>query len=96
MTITERVRDHICREFAPEVSPDVLTVDFPLIEGGVLDSISIFQLATFLSDHYRVAIDDADLTYQNLRSLAAIAAMVETKLGQAATTTHQGSLVNGI
>lgn len=80
MTITERVRDYICVDLAAEVGRDELTPDYPLIDRGVLDSISTFQLIGFLKEHYDIEIDDVEMTYQNLRSLAAIAGMVEGKL----------------
>jgi acyl carrier protein len=79
MTIAERVRDYICTELVEGVPPGALTDDFALIDSGVLDSIAIFQLAGFLEAEYRVAIEDADMTYENLRSLAAIAQLVEAK-----------------
>lgn len=80
MTITERVRDYICVDLSAEVGRDELTPDYPLIDNGVLDSISTFQLIGFLKEHYDIEIDDVEMTYQNLRSLAAIAGMVEVKL----------------
>jgi acyl carrier protein len=80
VTITERVRDYICRELAPEVDPGELADDTPLIDGGVLDSISIFQLMAFLEQEYRVPMRDEDLTYENLHSLAAITALVSERL----------------
>jgi acyl carrier protein len=74
------VLEYICSELAADVSREDLTPDFPLIDNGVLDSISTFKLADFLKEEYRIAIEDADMTYQNLRSLAAITALVEARL----------------
>jgi acyl carrier protein len=80
VTITERVREYICVDLAAEVGRDDLTPDYPLIDSGVLDSISTFQLFGFLREHYEIDIDDVEMTYQNLQNLAAIAGMVEAKL----------------
>jgi acyl carrier protein len=80
VTITESVREYICADLAADVGREDLTPDFPLIDNGVLDSISTYRLAGFLAERFHVAIEDADMTYRNLQSLEAITAMVEAKL----------------
>lgn len=80
MTITERIRDYILTRLATEMQPEALTSDYALIDNGVLDSVDVFELMSYVEEEYRIPIADEDMTYQNLRSLSAIASLVETKL----------------
>jgi acyl carrier protein len=80
MTIMERVRRYICEVLADDVEPQSLTPDLPLIDEGVLDSLTTFRLMAFLGEEYGIAIGDEELTYDNFQSLAAIARLVEDKL----------------
>jgi acyl carrier protein len=91
VTITECVREYICVDLAADVSREDLTPDFPLIDSGVLDSISTYKLAAFLAERFHVAIEDADMTYRNLQSLEAIASMVEAKLAAAGPAVRRAS-----
>ncbi len=49
-----------------------------LIEDGLLDSLSIIELVPLLEDTFGVAIPDMALTLENLATVHAIAALVET------------------
>lgn len=80
MTITERVRQYICEELADDVEPLALTPDLPLIDQGILDSLTSFRLMAFLVDEYGITIGDDELTYGNLQSLATITGLIERKL----------------
>jgi len=91
VTITETVREYICVDLGADVNRDDLTPEFPLIDSGVLDSISTYKLAGFLAERFHVAIEDADMTYRNLQSLEAIASMVEARLAAAGPVAQRGS-----
>jgi acyl carrier protein len=93
VTITETVREYICVELGAEVSREELTSDYPLIDNGVLDSISTYKLAGFLQERYQVVIEDADMTYRNLRSLEAIASLVESKRSAGGAVVRRASTV---
>jgi len=51
---------------------------------GLVDSMGIAQLVTFLEVAFGVRIEDADLTPENLDSVASAAALVERKRGRTA------------
>jgi methoxymalonate biosynthesis acyl carrier protein len=75
----DRIRRFIVEDLGAPLESTMLTPDFPLIDTGVVDSLGIFQLAAFIEAETGVAIQDADLTYENLRDLDSIAALVERK-----------------
>jgi acyl carrier protein len=50
-----------------------------LMDSGILDSTGVLELVTFLEETFGFAVDDTDLTPDNLDSLGRIAAFVERK-----------------
>jgi acyl carrier protein len=76
VSIEQEVKNFITGETGWTGDPALLTPDFHLIENGVLDSMGIFQLVTFLEDQLGVEIDDEDLVPDNFESIAAIDRLV--------------------
>ena len=74
----ESVRQLIVTEFNWPAESD-LADDYRLIERGVIDSLGIHQLVTFLESTYDIEIDDEDLVPENFETLAAIVGMVDRK-----------------
>lgn len=54
--------------------------DDSLLDSGIIDSTGIMQVVAFLEGRFALAIDDDDLTADNLDSVARIAAFVERGL----------------
>ena len=80
MTIEDSVRNFILEEVNEEASPQQLTNEHSLIENGVIDSLGIFQLVTFLEDEYGIDVMDDELVLSNFGTLQAIADYVRAKL----------------
>lgn len=55
--------------------------DADLIERGVIDSMSLLRLVSFLEDRYHIEIQDEDLVPDNFRSVGAIKSFVTRRLG---------------
>ena len=53
----------------------------PLLGNGVIDSIGVIELVEFLQSTFDLAIDEEEITEQNLGSLAAIGRFVWEKCG---------------
>jgi len=47
-----------------------------LIEQGVIDSLSLLRLTTFLEQNCRIVVEDEEIVPENFRTLAAIHAFV--------------------
>ena len=51
-----------------------------LIDEGIIDSLGIMKLLTFIEESYKLQISDEELLPENFESLKAICAMVENKI----------------
>jgi acyl carrier protein len=51
-----------------------------LLETGVIDSLGVLEIVTFLQQEFSVAAEDDDLTPENFQSIAAISQFVEQRL----------------
>ena len=78
--IRRMVHAYILNEFLPGEDPEELTVDTPLITGGVLDSISTLKLVSFIEDEFEVIIEAHEAGVQNLDSIDRIARLIAGKL----------------
>ncbi len=58
--------------------------DESLSRSGILDSTGALELVAFLEETFAVAIEDHDLTPENLDTLDGIVALVERKQAEAA------------
>lgn len=50
-----------------------------LLEAGVLDSLGVVALVSYIQDRYDILVSDDDLMPENFDSFAAIAAFVASK-----------------
>ena len=84
---SETIKDQI-REFVQEVANTKGVSSFTdqesLTENGVIDSLSIFRLVSFLEEKFRVRIGDEEINNDNLQSVEAIEQLVLSKQGKAA------------
>jgi acyl carrier protein len=62
-----------------EDSTATLADDTPLLE-GVIDSLGLMQMISFIEEEFDVAIDDAEVTASNFRTVADIERLVEQKV----------------
>lgn len=74
------VKAYIMQEFLPDENPDELTDSTPLVSGGILDSIATMKLASFLEEHFGIALAAHDISTDNLDTLDLIAQLVHSKL----------------
>lgn len=73
-----RFRDEIISFFkteAPDLTPD-LTAQTNLFETGILDSLQIVGLITFIESEFNLSLSYDDLTEDNLKSVDAIVALI--------------------
>lgn len=82
MNVIDTVRTYLATELriaqADEVDPDL-----PLVQRGVIDSIELMQVVSFLEKQYGISIDETEILPGNLRSLNTIQTFVSTKLPSA-------------
>lgn len=58
---------------------DDVREDMPLLESGILDSLGILQLVTFLGDEFSVEVQDEDFVAENFETIGSLARFVARK-----------------
>jgi acyl carrier protein len=83
-SVESRILDYLHRELAG--SEARLDRDTELLAGGVLDSMGVLRLATFVAEEFGIEIQPSDFVIENFSSVAAIASY----LGRARSRTGGG------
>ncbi len=78
-TIQTTVKAYILEQFLPTANPDDLTVETPLISGGILDSLATVKLVMFLEQQFGVEVHAYEVNADNLETLDLIANLVRGK-----------------
>jgi acyl carrier protein len=60
-------------------SPDELTDDYPLIDSGFVDSLTLYELSQRIQDQYGLVVADDEFTHEHFKTIRAIAEFVESK-----------------
>jgi acyl carrier protein len=89
MTDTQPAEDQLRRELHAFIDdrflylhPDVEVGDADqLLELGVIDSLGFVELVEEVQDRYGIAIQDVEITEENLGSVSAIVAFIARKRG---------------
>lgn len=74
--VRERIRSFIVETFFVDDFSD----EEPFLSAGIIDSMGMLQLVTFLQEQFGIEIPDHELVPENLDSVARATAFVERKL----------------
>ena len=68
------IKKYILEELCPDqgIELDHIDDDFPLIDEGVLDSLGILNVLSFLDEELDIDISGIDTSYENFETLNAI------------------------
>ena len=77
--ITNTVKTFILSEYLPGEDPAALTDTTPLMTTGILDSIAVLKVVTFLEDQFGVIIQPHEAVVENLNTLSDISRLVMSK-----------------
>ena len=75
-----RVTHYIMTEVAsapPETPP---APDFPIIEGGLVDSLGLFKVIAFAEEQFQVRIAPEEIVFENFSTINAIVSVIRSKL----------------
>ena len=78
-TIKDQVRQFIREELAAAKGIATFTDSESLTDNGIIDSLGIFRLVTFLEENFGVRVGDEEISADNLQSVDKIEALVITK-----------------
>lgn len=77
--ILQQTRAYIVENFL-YTRPDVRLGDEDrLLEKGIIDSMGVMELVSFLQERFAIAVDEAEITEDHFGSLVAISAFVAAK-----------------
>ena len=79
MDTQKQIHDFMLAEFASERSS--FSPDENLLAQGIIDSLGILKLVTFLEERFGIETTDDDLVPENFATLTLIKSFVEKKCG---------------
>ena len=77
--IENRVKQFILKEYLPGEDPAALTETTALMTTGILDSIAVLKVVTFLETEFGITIEPHEAIVENLNTLSDIARLVSSK-----------------
>ncbi|TAH46824.1 MAG: acyl carrier protein [Dokdonella sp.] len=77
-SIEQTLRRHI-RDSLPGASGLVLDDDLSLIDAGILDSIGVLSLVTWLEKEFGIFVEDHEVIPENIDGIGALVRFVEAK-----------------
>ena len=79
-SISDRLRTFLYKQFPLAEQRRIADGD-PLLDSGVVDSLGILEIVTFLEEEFEVAITDEELLPENFGSIEALTRFIEGKIG---------------
>ncbi len=80
--IARQVRQFLIENFLFGRTDDQFSDDESFLESGLVDSMGILTLVTFVQDTFAIPIEDDEIVPENWDSVHRIAAFVASKLGK--------------
>jgi acyl carrier protein len=77
--IKSKVKSFILNEYLAGEDPDALTDVTPLMTTGILDSIAVLKVVTFLEGEFGITIEPHEAVVENLNTLSDIVQLVTSK-----------------
>ena len=79
------INDYISRELVQDPSLLPLGNQTPLLETGILDSLSLLRLMVFLQERFGIVVDDLDLVPEHFASVDTICAYLRSRTEEGAS-----------
>jgi acyl carrier protein len=77
--IKTTVKTFILNEYLPGEDPAALTDDTPLMTTGILNSIAVVKMVTFLENQFGITIKPHESVVENMNTLSDIVRLVMSK-----------------
>jgi acyl carrier protein len=79
--IKATLKTFILNEYLPGEDPAALTDATPLMTTGILDSIAVLKVVTFLENQFGITVEPHEAVVENLNTLSDIERFVTSKQG---------------
>ena len=73
------INEYISREFVKDPALLPLADEAPLLDSGILGSLSLLRLVVFLEERFGITMGDSDLLPENFASVNAICAYLRAR-----------------
>jgi len=83
-SITPQLREFIAKNFLFSDKGFTHSDDASFLEGGIIDSLGIIELVTFVEKQYGISVADNELLPDNFDSVAKLSAFIVRKLAKGA------------
>ena len=80
MVTKAQIKKYIAEEFLSENDTDGLLDDLDLIETGILDSMAVLKLISYLEMECNITIDPEDLDPEKLNTIDKISGLVSSRV----------------
>jgi acyl carrier protein len=80
MNIFDTLKIYLLSEIAVDAGIKTLEPDDDLLEQGIIDSMGIMKLVTFMEETFGIGIDDEDIVPENFQTLTSMTEYIEQKL----------------
>lgn len=77
MDHVHEIKEFIVTEFIPDIQVEQLDDNYDLIASGVIDSISLLRVISWLGSQFDIPIDEVEIAEKNFVSVAAICEFVD-------------------
>jgi acyl carrier protein len=81
MDAKSTLRNYLAKEIGDENGLSEVRDDDSLIKLGILDSVQILKLTTFLEETFGIEVGDGELVPENFETLATLSKYIESKRG---------------
>lgn len=78
--IKEELRGYILSEFLPGEAAGNLKDETPLRTSGVLDSMGLLRLVSFIESHHGIELEAHETSVENFDTIDAIAKLIQSKV----------------
>jgi acyl carrier protein len=75
------LREYIVTQFGHRLPNGAPDPEMNLLGEGVIDSMGVMQIVSFIEETFSVAVEDDDISPANFRSLRTISELVQSKTG---------------
>lgn len=79
--IKKKIRQHIIHRILLKKDESILTMDDSLIQAGIIDSLGVQMLVTYLEKEYKITIPEEELYPENFETINDITNLVKKLLG---------------
>lgn len=74
---TARIKEFIMTEVNPDRNLAALSDDEPLITSGIVDSLGILKIMSFLDEEFGIDLSDQQITPENFKNILSIRSLIE-------------------